>query len=455
MSTVFPRHIRRVILLWVVGLLGACGTARASAPDARTPVRWLDDAAAGAARACAAPAAATSNPRSTTKTAPTSVGGGERWSAPALAWNELLLELIVKYQQNPLRAARNLALLHAALHDALLLCGQCTDAAVRLALHAAASGVLEHLYPDESPGRFGALARAAAATDAAASVAAAEVQRAWSAGCRAGAAAIWRALDDGADLPRLPAERPAERPGIWRAAPPLNSADPTEPRAAQWRTWVLSSGAELQPPPPPPYGSALHRAEVEEVLRVARQLTPAQRQLALEWNLDLGTVTPAGVWNRQARRLAVDSAMDQAQTVRLLAALNVAMADAFIACWQAKYQWWSERPVTVIRRELQADFLPLIITPPFPSYVSGHATASGAAATVLAAFFPPRAAALQRLAEEAAESRLYGGIHTRSDNAAGLALGRAIGARVLGRLFPQDLDLHRPQGDADDAGGAR
>ena len=87
---------------------------------------------------------------------------------------------------------------------------------------------------------------------------------------------------------------------------------------------------------------------------------------------------------------------------------------------------------------MDPDFLPYLLTPPFPGYVSGHAAASGAAAEVLAAFFPERAAELQEWAEEAAMSRLYGGIHFRSDNTEGLRLGRAVGRRVIERSLGGD-----------------
>lgn len=90
----------------------------------------------------------------------------ERWGrlAPAMAWNDIAIELIVKYQQNPLRATRALALLHAAMHDALVLCAraQCDATATRVAQHAAAGRTLAHMYPQESLGLFGALALSAA-----------------------------------------------------------------------------------------------------------------------------------------------------------------------------------------------------------------------------------------------------------------------------------------------------
>jgi membrane-associated phospholipid phosphatase len=120
---------------------------------------------------------------------------------------------------------------------------------------------------------------------------------------------------------------------------------------------------------------------------------------------------------------------------------NTAQADAFIACWDAKYTYWSERPVTAIRRELDPSFLSYIATPPFPSYVSGHSTISGAASTVLAARFPDAARRLRAWADEAAVSRLNGGIHFRSDNEAGLLLGKRIGRVAVTRYDGRPLAL--------------
>jgi membrane-associated phospholipid phosphatase len=89
--------------------------------------------------------------------------------------------------------------------------------------------------------------------------------------------------------------------------------------------------------------------------------------------------------------------------------------------------------VTAIRREFDPSFLSYIVTPPFPSYISGHSTTSGAASTVLAARFPRAAWQLRALADEAAVSRLYGGIHFSSDNETGLAVGRKVGRVAVDR----------------------
>ena len=117
-------------------------------------------------------------------------------------------------------------------------------------------------------------------------------------------------------------------------------------------------------------------------------------------------------------------------SLNVLATLSVAIQDAFIASWKIKFRDWSERPITTIRRDLDKDFAPVLVTPGFPGYVSGHATVSAAAAHVLSGFWPARAAAYADMAHEAAMSRLWGGIHFRSDNEQGLLLGDAVGLEV-------------------------
>jgi hypothetical protein len=363
-----------------------------------------------------------------------------RWTAqpPSAAWNDVVAGLVVKYQQNPLRAERAYAYTHTAIHDALVTCAQrrCEPALWPIAMHAAAARMLEHLYPGESRGRLQALGHSAAAAVLAATGEHADAKRAWETGFAVADNAIRRALDDGWDMPKLPPKRPAWKPGVWRASPPLNMYDPAEPNAPRWRTWVLSSAAEIEPPPPPEYGTPAYWKEVDEVRAVAAALTPEQKRIAEEWNLDLGSVTPGGVWNQHTKRLVLAYKLGAADAAQVFSTVNAAMMDAFIACWHAKFKWWTERPVTVIRDRYDPDFLPHVLTPPFPSYVSGHSSASGAGAAVLAAFFPDHAPELERMAEEASMSRLYGGIHFRSDNEAGLALGRKIGARALPREHP-------------------
>lgn len=361
-----------------------------------------------------------------------------RWtrSPMSLVWTDTTLELVVKYQQNPLRASRVLALVHVAMHDALVLAARSgvSTRARAIAVHRAAGLTLAHLYPNETPGRLEALGISGAAAVARYfRVGDDEFARAYNAGSGAAQAAIQRALTDGSGRVWPVRLRPADRPGLWRAAPPLNLYDPTEAFAGEWRPWVLRDGGEIEPPPPVVFDSPEYWREAEQVLAVTRALTPAQKKIADDWNLGQGSVTPPGVWNRRAREFALANGLDDAQAIRVFATLNVAMMDAFIACWHAKFVWWTLRPVNAIRDKLDAAYLPHLFTPPFPSYVSGHSTVSGAAAEVLGAFFPDQAQSFAGEAREAAVSRLYGGIHFQSDNDEGLRLGQRVGAAVLER----------------------
>lgn len=245
------------------------------------------------------------------------------------------------------------------------------------------------------------------------------------------AVARTRAATDGADAIWKVADRPKPRPGLWQATPPLYGYRPLEPLAGQWRPWLLKQAGDVPVPPPVLYGSEAYWAEAKQVLDTYERLTPAQKKIADDWNLGLGTITPAGVWNLKAKEIALQENLSTQQTAELFALLNATMLDAFVACWDVKFRYWTERPVTAIRSRFKPEFLPHLVTPTFPSYVSGHSSVSGAAAEILSAFFPSRRANFNAMAEEAALSRLYGGIHFESDNNEGLALGRKVGQQVM------------------------
>ncbi|MBL0420170.1 phosphatase PAP2 family protein [Ramlibacter sp. AW1] len=341
------------------------------------------------------------------------------------AWTRAVQQLVVKYQQNPLRAARAWAYVQVALHDAWVAAAHATggDAAqAEGAAQRAASGVLAQLYPTEAEGRF----EAAYAALASGRTAAAENGRS------VAQALVARSLGDGSGRVWPPNRRPAEFAGAWQPAWPLYAANPAEGLAGEWRPWVAPAAARYAPPPPPRPGTETHRRETLEVLEVRTRLTAEQVRLAHAWHLDAGSVTPPGVWMDLALQ-ELDAAAPFTM-LQVLAGTAVALHDALVACWRVKMREWSERPITAIRRELDPAFEPLLVTPGFPGYVSGHACASAAAAQVLAFFLPQRAAWFHARAREAAESRLWGGIHFRCDNEEGLRLGQAVGQEVVGRM---------------------
>jgi hypothetical protein len=188
---------------------------------------------------------------------------------------------------------------------------------------------------------------------------------------------------------------------------------------AQARTWLLDSASQFRPAAPPAYGSPTFQAALEEVRRVARERTAEQTKIARKWN----DADPWAMWNETASTAIQRHHLSDIDAARVLAVLNIAATDAVVACFEAKYHYWSIRPSQADTTLVLADSVGL---PNFPSYPSGHACSAGAFDGVLGAYFPQDRAEFTRIAEEQAMSRLYGGIHYRFDNDGGLALGRIV-----------------------------
>ncbi|MBN2630321.1 MAG: vanadium-dependent haloperoxidase [Rhodobacteraceae bacterium] len=227
---------------------------------------------------------------------------------------------------------------------------------------------------------------------------------------------------------------------------------PLLPGWANNRPFAMPAGNSCALPPPPAYseevGSAFH-AEAMEVYTTSARLTEDQKTIARFWSDDpMLSPTPPGHWVDIVLQISDRDGLDALRSADILARLGVAMADAFIGCWEAKFAHDLLRPVTYIHRVIDPNWEPLLITPPFPEYPSGHSTLSGAAATVLTASlgadfafddatheadglaarpFPSFWAA----AQEAAISRLYGGIHFRAAVERGLDQGACIGAHAV------------------------
>ena len=189
------------------------------------------------------------------------------------------------------------------------------------------------------------------------------------------------------------------------------------------KLWQISAFQRdsLRPAAPPYPGSEKFKQELEEVKSINREGSSREWQIALYWADGVGTYTPPGHWNEIASVKFAEEKLNELRTARAFSLLNMAMADAAICCWDTKAYYFTSRPT-------QND--PAIKTiglPNFPSYTSGHSTFSGAAASVLAYLFPGQSAQYESMALEASVSRMYGGIHYRSDCEAGLVCGKAIG----------------------------
>lgn len=169
-------------------------------------------------------------------------------------------------------------------------------------------------------------------------------------------------------------------------------------------------------------------------MRIRKSLTPEQKRIASFWAGGQGTPLPAGVWNQVMLEYVPERGLSVPRQTRVFALLNAAMADAGVAAWDAKFTYWGPRPENAIRDlGLDRDWEPYLDTPFFPAYVSGHSTYSGAAGRVLAHLFPDDAELWRQKADEAGISRLYGGIHFRSDNVHGSRMGREIGRLTIQR----------------------
>lgn len=350
-----------------------------------------------------------------------------------LPWTALMLNMFVKHKISPTRGARGSALIHVAMYDAWQLSDDPNLRAI--AVSTAAAQVLSYLFPEEEHGFdriVGALARQLPAAPE-------TLRRALVLGRKVGRQVIARGESDGAARGwngiRLEwyGEGRHYGPGAWEPTAPYFYYPPNEPFAPAWKTWFWPVSAKTRPVPPA-FGSPRFIKDLQEVIDIQKNLSADQVKIAKFWVDGSGSVTPAGHWNQIAMDIVRKEGMDEREAVRLFAVLNVALADSFIAVWDVKYHYWSARPITMAKTVFGANLKTAILTPPFPSYVSGHAAFSGAAAAVIGAFFPQQSQALRLMGEEAAMSRLYGGIHYRHDNEDGLTLGRDIAAVVLRRL---------------------
>jgi hypothetical protein len=258
---------------------------------------------------------------------------------------------------------------------------------------------------------------------------------------------------------------PGTDPGNWNPTPPA-MGPALLPGWGLVTPFAMTSGSQFRSVDgPPELTSAEFTASFNEVKELGSATsatrTADQSAIAQFWADGGGTSTPPGHWNRIAQTVAEAQGNTIDENARMFALLNIAGADAAIACWDNKFTFNDWRPVTAIRNgdldgnpDTAADpaWSSFIPTPPFPSYTSGHSTFSGAAATILADFFGTDDISFTSSAEgfavadrsfdsfseaamEAMNSRLYGGIHWRYDNEDGLASGVALGQYVAENIL--------------------
>ena len=393
---------------------------------------------------------------------------------PVLQWNQVTLEAIRLDSTTPPEAARAMAMVHSSIFDVVnaidstpglyvsipALPGTSTVAAVAAAGHR----VLSYLFPGQQAALDAALVDSlsplpddAGKTDGIAL------------GEAISDAIIQLRAHDGSDA--FVEHIRSSGPGHWQPTAPMFDV-PLLPQWGDVQPFAISSAELLLPTRPPDLASQEWAEAFNEVKDLGAAdstvRTPEQTQIARFWADGPGTFTPPGHWNEIAAQIAQQQNNSVSANARLFAQLNMALADAAIVAWNAKYfhDFW--RPITAIH---QADtdgnsltiadegWKPLLVTPPFPEYASGHSTFSGAGAEILNAnlgddvSFTIGSTGLPNVtrtftnfdaaADEAGRSRVYGGIHYEFSNVDALAAGRAVAQLVLAR-FSVSTDMQAP-----------
>jgi hypothetical protein len=393
-----------------------------------------------------------------------------------IVWNQAILSAIQLDATDPPHASRALAMVQSAVYDAVSAIAGTPSYYVKLAAPAGASveaavdeaayTVLCYLYPAQQPSfntllgnRLGLVPDGQAKIDG------------MTVGQAAGNALIALRANDGWNT--FVDFVPQSGPGQWQPTPPAY-AEALDPQWAALVPFAMTGPSQFRPAGPPALDSSAWADAVNQVMSLgssanATSTDPVVQghvQIAHFWADGLGTVTPPGQWNRIAENLAQAQGDSLAADARLFAELDVALGDAAIVAWDAKYTYTTWRPITVIQSggdgvnpsvTANPTWTSLLVTPNFPEYISGHSTFSAAAAAVLDSYFGSNvgftdtSAGITRsftnfdtAAAEAGLSRIYGGIHFLFSDLDALAAGQALGNYVV-RTFTVTADTQPPK----------
>jgi len=199
--------------------------------------------------------------------------------------------------------------------------------------------------------------------------------------------------------------------------------------------WIMTYKIiqDMRPGPPPVAGENDMTIEQEEVKWYSDNLTRERLAIVHKWADGSATYTPIGHWNDIAANYIADANFSEVRAARAFALLNMTQHNAAIACWDTKFYYFNARP-----SQLNPSIKTGTGVPNFPAYVSGHSTFSQSAAQMLSHLFPLAANDFDEMAMEAAMSRLYGGIHYRSDCMGGITLGKSIGDYMVKNFAETD-----------------
>lgn len=254
--------------------------------------------------------------------------------------------------------------------------------------------------------------------------------------------------------------------GRWVPTPP-GYMEAIEPHWSQIRPFVIDSSNQFVPERPTEYdltkGSDFYK-EVEEVYEVSKNLTEEQVEIASFWDCNpyvmhtqghvmfaTKKITPGGHWMHIAEIVSRDAKQNMMDATATYALTSIAIADAFISCWDEKYRSNLIRPETIINKFIDEEWLPVLQTPPFPEYTSGHSVVSGAGGIALTHLFGDNVHFVDstevkyglpvrefnsfiEASDEAAISRLYGGIHYMPAIVNGVEQGRSLGRYLVAKI---------------------
>ena len=257
-----------------------------------------------------------------------------------------------------------------------------------------------------------------------------------------------------------------ESPAKWRPTPP-DYMDGVEFCWGDMKVLAIDSSAQFSPGPPPPYSEDKNSAYVKQymvVYNTSKTLTPEEKEIAKFWDDNPFVIehnghlmfadkkiTPGGHWIGITSIACKQTHANAVKTAEAYALTSIALFDSFITCWEVKYHYSYERPVSNINEKVDHNWLPLLQTPPFPEYTAGHSTISAASSTVLTHLFGDkfsfedtsdlRYIGMERhftsfiqASDETAMSRFYGGIHYLNSSIKGEVQGKQIGDFIWDKL---------------------
>jgi membrane-associated phospholipid phosphatase len=366
------------------------------------------------------------------------------WS-PAHRWNEILTDTAIATNLGSAPGLRAFAMLNVAIHDATIAAWDSkyshgrrrpaeADRQLTTAIatppspsypceHSVAAGaaaaVLSHLFPADAP-RFAEAAQEASRTRMQGGVAYASDAKA---GLELGRVVAARVIE----FMKLDGQKWAGTvptgPGLWVGTNPIGIDE------MRWKTFVLTSASQLRSPPPPAVDSPERAREVAEVKNFKR--TPLTNSRASYWQT--GQHGQAG-WHylisREVGLRLAEQGLDRnpPRASRAYALAHVTSYDTYVASQDTKFHYWIARP-----NHFDPSIATVVTNPPFPSYPSNAAALGAASAAVLGHLFPREAPRYQGWAQEFGDSRLWAGIHFKSDIEAGFEMGRRFGALVIER----------------------